>query len=112
MTRAEKTICEYTANFIDENFNRITYDLSRSGLPTTKDRLVEYIGKDPQVAMWVLTELSYWDKGLEQPDITVFVGDGYKVLKIHSEYIRVDSVNYTWHFKNVKPKKKTVIYYE
>lgn len=112
MPHEEGLICKFVANWLNDNFDKITYDLSRSSLPTKKRELLQHVEKNPQTAMWVIRELAYWDKGLEEPDITVYEGDGFTVYKIDTEFIRVETVAHEYKFKIVKERTKTVTYYE
>lgn len=58
MKPEEKLICDFAANFIAKNFDKIEYNLADSNFPKQKDKFIKEIKKDAQTAMWVITELA------------------------------------------------------
>lgn len=115
MKPEEKLICDFAANFIAKNFDKIEYDLADSKLPTQKTKFIKEINKDAQTAMWVIMELACWgmDKEylkelfVELPEDTKF-----GVLKIEDKYIKYEVVDYVYILSFTEPKEKTVIYFE
>lgn len=116
MKPEEKLICDFAANFIAKNFDKIEYNLADSNFPKQKDKFIKEIKKDAQTAMWVITELAAWgmkeraylkDIFVELPEDTDFW-----VLKIEDKYIKCEWKEYNYILSFTEPKEKTVIYFD
>jgi len=125
MNDAQQLICEFAADFIEKNWDKILYDLDDSNLPTTKRRFINLVKSDPFVAQWVITELASW--GMEEQnmldylyvDLTNF-GYNYDffdfiVLKIKDRYVKLKHVfkpKFDVIISFTQPKSKTIYYFE
>lgn len=116
MKKEKKIICNLIYSFIEENFDKIEYDLTASNLPSKKDKFLKHLKNNFQDCMWALTELASWgmDKAYFRelyPDLV----DSYEfpILLIDGKYLKywLDDDN-TYHIKFVEPKIKEVIYFE
>lgn len=116
MKSEEKIMCNYMAKFFDDNFNKITYDLSESNLPTQKKKFITEIKKDLQTAIWALSELAYWGMDKEYlRELYVELPDDcdFTILKIDDKYLKLTcDKEYNYHLNFTEPKTKTVIYFD
>jgi len=98
MTKEEKLLCNYMSEFFQDNFEKITYDLSDSELPIEKNAFLKIIKNDPQTAMWSLGELCMWGMGKKEYLKELYYGDQFdNVLKINDTLIKVQ-----WSFSKGK----------
>lgn len=116
MKAEEKLLCNYMAKFFEDKFSKITYNLSDSNLPTQKRKFIAEIRRNPQIAVWSLSELANWgmDKEylrelyIELPDECDFT-----ILKIDDKYLKLTyDEEYNYHLNFSEPKTKTVIYFD
>ncbi len=116
MKAEEKLLCNYMAKFFEDNFSKITYDLSDSNLPTQKEKFIAKIKKDPEDAVWSLTELANW--GMDEEylrEVYVELPDDcdFTILKIDDNYLKLTcDKEYNYHLNFSEPKTKTVIYFD
>lgn len=121
MTACEKYVCKWVLDFVDQNWDKMDHkkcDLNSMG----KVKLMKDVKRDPQWAMWVITEVMNWamDKNYHD-DLQVFpkVGEDdtedFRVIKLGDKYIKyVYNKDYTYTVTFTEPKTKSVIvtYYE
>jgi hypothetical protein len=118
MKKIEKMICDFMADFFENNFDKIKYDLSDSNLPTNKKDFIKIIKTDVQDAMWALTELCRW--GMDKKyhylnDIFCDTPDcDFSVIKIADVYIKMiyNHETHEYLLEETFPKEKTIIYFD
>jgi hypothetical protein len=123
MTKCKEFVCEWVYDFVDKNWDNIEHkkcDLNK----TTKEKFLKEVKKDPQTAMWVITEVMIWsmDKNYTK-DLMVFpkpdqdTDEVFKVIKLNDKYIKIiwhheEKCYYSMTFTEPKTKTITVEYFE
>lgn len=116
---ANEIVCDYAKRFIQDHFDRIDHDkinLEDSNLPTTKGKLLKVVGSDPQIAVWVITELRWWGMKDEFEELyvdTLNPDADYTVLGLDGNFVRLEiAEDYKYIISIAKKKTKKVTYYE
>lgn len=105
MSPIKKTAIDFISSHWDE------IKLEEVEITDTKQKFINRIKKQDELAWWVLTEVMYW--GCERDYTSELIAEtsdsGYWVLKIEDRYFQNDG---TFKGKEVFPKTKTIIYFE
>lgn len=115
MTKCEKFICEWVAEFVEQNWDKIDHkkcDLDQ----TTKEKFLKDVKTKPQDAMWVITEVMNWamDKNYFKeleilPKLNLNTEEETRVIKLGEKYIKwAWNKDFTYSMKFTKPKRKTI----
>lgn len=115
MTPCEKYVCDYSADFMEQNWDKIMYerwDIKK----TEKKKFIKEVLKNPQDAIWVITEIMDWgmDKNYYK-ELLVFpkpneeTTENFKVLKLGDKYIKyIWTSEYIYIMSFTEPKTKTI----
>jgi len=110
MKDAEKMLCDYIHDFVDDNWDKI--DKPKIEIEDSKRKFLERIKTDVSDALWVLFEVANW--GMDKKYLReLFVEDEdceFRVVLIGTHYLKImywgNIVEFTY------PKEKTVVYFE
>ena len=86
MTKAEKLVCDFVYIFIDEKWDKIEYDLTKSSFPSDKSGVLDRIKKDPDDATWFIMELAAWGMDKEPLLTEIFIEQDnmeFSIIKIN-----------------------------
>jgi len=114
MNEAEKLICRKIFEFVDEHWNEI--DLDMMEISQTKDEFLNDVLNDVQLALWVFTEVADW--GMEKKYLKDWIveqdNDDFIIIKLDGKFIKLyaEDIWSDWQVSFVKPKQKTVYYFE
>lgn len=115
MKEEEELLCSYMADFFEKNFEKITCDLSRLGIPTQKKKFIDEILKEPETTFWALNELVKWgmDKEyLKEIYVELPFECDFKVLKIGDKYLKMTYNNKTCtYYLNFSERKTMIVFY-
>lgn len=96
-------------NFIESHWDEI--DLVKVEITDSKQKFINRLKKQDDLAWWVVTEVMSWGckKDYIQEHIVSWEDGQYCIIKADERYFQNDG---NFHYKEVFPKTKTVIYFE
>lgn len=104
-----KPIKKLAIDFIESHWDEI--NLQKVEIADTKQKFINKLKKQDDLAWWVVTEVMSWGCKIDYlKDYIVSWEDGqYCVIKSEGRYFQNDG---NFHYKEVFPKTRTVIYFE
>jgi hypothetical protein len=112
MKKAEKIICDFMHSFVEKNYKKI--NLQKVESIKSKKTILEDVKNNFEDAVWVLTEVCQWgmDKVyLEELYVKTEISYDFYIIKIGTNYIKLEYTKCMWVATLCKPKYKRVMYF-
>lgn len=118
-SKAEKLMSDVATKFVWNNWDKIDFDkVDLEDTLECKNKLLAEIKTNVHDVLWIFTELSTWgmiknDMDLiEKYEFETYDNNDYYILKFDEMYVKLEWVDKVATVKEVKPKTKTVTYFE